>query len=271
MKTPLLTSLSSIDLTALNPYLIKFGQGVLVLVIGFIIVKALSGIISGVLKKQVEDDSLRGFLSSIISILLKICVVIAAANTAGVEATSFTVLLGSAGLAVGMALSGTLQNFAGGVMIILFKPFKVGDVIEAQGYVGSVKDIQIFQTQLTTPDNKLIIIPNGPLSNGALTNFSAMDKRRVDHVFGIGYDDDIDLARQTIADLIAADKRVLTTEDVTIVVGELADSSVNFTVRYWVLPADYWGSYFDLLESVKKTFDAKKISIPYPQMDVHQK
>ena len=144
-------------------------------------------------------------------------------------------------------------------------------MIDAQGYTGGVKEIQIFQTLLTTPDNKLIIIPNGPLSNGAMVNFSAMDKRRVDHVFGIGYDDDIDKARQVISNLIDADEAVLEEDGITIVVGELADSSVNFTVRYWVKPEDYWPSYFSMIENVKKAFDRENISIPYPQMDVHQK
>ena len=260
-----------LDLTPFMPYIIDFGKGLLVLIIGLMIANLLTGALSSLIKKKIDDPSLHSFLSSLLGVVLKICVVLAAATTAGIEATSFTVILGSAGLAVGMALSGTLQNFAGGVMILIFKPFKVGDVIDAQGYVGCVKEIQIFQTLLTTPDNKRIIIPNGALSNGSMVNFSSHDTRRVDHVFGIGYDDDIDQARAVISDLIQADDRVLKDEDVTIVVGELADSSVNFTVRYWVKSGDYWGSYFDLIENVKKTFDAKNISIPYPQMDVHQK
>jgi len=265
------TVLANIDISPAYPYLESFAKGLAVLVIGLIIAKIVTKICVKVLKKSFDDPSLTSFLGSVTGMVLKICVVLAAANTMGVEMASFTVILGSAGLAVGMALSGTLQNFAGGVMILIFKPFKIGDVIEAQGYTGSVKEIQIFQTLLTTPDNKLIIIPNGPLSNGSLTNFSAMDKRRVDHVFGIGYDDNIDQAREVISKLIDADSRVLKAEGVTIVVGELADSSVNFTVRYWVEPGDYWGSYFDMIENVKKTFDLEKISIPYPQMDVHQK
>jgi len=265
------TTLAAIDMSVIFPYLESFAKGLAVLVIGLIVAKILTGIFSKVLKKSFDDDALTSFLSSVVGMILKVCVVLAAASTMGVEVASFAVILGSAGLAVGMALSGTLQNFAGGVMILIFKPFKVGDVIDAQGYTGAVKEIQIFQTLLTTPDNKLIIIPNGPLSNGALTNFSAMEKRRVDHVFGIGYDDNIDQAREVISKLIDADSRVLQEDGVTIVVGELADSSVNFTVRYWVKSADYWGSYFEMVENVKKTFDAEKISIPYPQMDVHQK
>jgi len=269
--TTLANTLSNFDLSFFYPYAISIGSGLLVLVIGLMIANMLTGVLGNVIKKRVDDPSLHGFLKSMLGMVLKVCVVIAAANTAGIEATSFTVILGSAGLAVGMALSGTLQNFAGGVMILIFKPFKVGDVIDAQGYTGGVKEIQIFQTLLTTPDNKLIIIPNGPLSNGAMVNFSAMDKRRVDHVFGIGYDDDIDKARQVISNLIDADEAVLEEDGITIVVGELADSSVNFTVRYWVKPEDYWPSYFSMIENVKKAFDRENISIPYPQMDVHQK
>lgn len=187
----------------------------------------------------------------------------------GVEMTSFVAILAAAGLAVGMALSGTLQNFAGGVMLIIFKPFKVGDVIDAQGYIGSVKEIQIFNTILKTPDNKTIIIPNGGLATSSMTNFSTEATRRVDFTFGIGYDDDIDKSRAVIEGLIKADSRIFTDPAPVIVVSELADSSVNFTVRVWANSGDYWGIFFDLTEQVKKAFDKEGISIPYPQTDVH--
>jgi small conductance mechanosensitive channel len=195
--------------------------------------------------------------------------VITALGMLGIAMTSFIAILGAAGLAVGMELSGTLQNFAGGAMILIFKPFNVGDVIDAGGYVGSVKDIQIFNTILKTPDNKTIIIPNGGLSNSSMTNYSTEDKRRVDWTIGIGYGDDIDKARASIKAMCDADSRILKDPEVFIAVSELADSSVNFAVRAWVNAADYWGVYFDMNENVYKTFNKEGINIPFPQMDVH--
>jgi len=194
---------------------------------------------------------------------------ISVAGMVGIEMTSFIAILGAAGLAVGLALQGTLQNFAGGVMILLFKPFKVGDVLEAQGYVGSVKEIQIFNTIMATPDNKIIIIPNGSLANSSMTNYSTMDTRRVDFSFGIGYDDDFDKAKEIIKGLIDADERILKDPAPFVRVGELADSSVNITTRVWVNAPEYWNVHFDMIENVKRSFDKEKISIPYPQMDVH--
>jgi small conductance mechanosensitive channel len=188
----------------------------------------------------------------------------------GVETTSFVAILAAAGFAIGLALQGSLGNFAGGVLILLFKPFKVGDFIEAQGETGSVKKIQIFNTILTTGDNKTIIIPNGPLSNGNITNYSTQDTRRVDMVFGIGYDDDIKKAKTILEKMIKSEKRAIRLEDSLVAVGELADSSVNFKVRVWVNSGDYWGVYHDFHENVKLTFDKEGISIPYPQMDIHQ-
>ena len=187
----------------------------------------------------------------------------------GIQMTSFIAILGAAGLAVGMALSGTLQNFAGGVMILLFKPFKVGDFIDAQGHMGSVKEIQIFNTILTTPDNKTIIIPNGGLSTSSMTNFSTEPLRRVDWTFGIGYGDSIDQARKVLKELADADSRILKDPEVFIGVSALADSSVNFAVRAWVKAEDYWGVFFDMNENVYNTFNKEGINIPFPQMDVH--
>jgi small conductance mechanosensitive channel len=177
--------------------------------------------------------------------------------------------LGAAGLAVGMALSGTLQNFAGGVMVLIFKPYEVGDVIEAQGYTGSVKSIQIFNTILNTPDNKVIIIPNGPISTGSLVNYSKEDKRRVDWTVGIGYGDKYDKAKEVIERFIQEDERILKDPAHFIGLGELADSSVNITVRAWVKPADYWGVFFDMNEKIYKNFDKEGLNITIPQMDVH--
>jgi len=177
--------------------------------------------------------------------------------------------LGAAGLAVGMALSGTLQNFAGGVMILLFKPYKVGDVIEAQGYVGSVKEIQIFTSILTTPDNKTVLIPNGPLATGSLINFSTQDTRRVDWTIGIAYGDDLDKAYEVIKGFIGEDDRILKDPEPFMALSALADSSVNIVVRVWVNSPDYWGVFFDMNEKVYRSFDKEGLGIPFPQMDVH--
>ena len=187
----------------------------------------------------------------------------------GIETTSFIAVLGAAGLAIGLALQGSLSNFAGGVLVLMFRPYKVGDFIDAQGVMGTVHEIQIFNTILKTPDNKVIIVPNGAISNGIITNFSMEATRRVDFVFGIGYSDDIAKAKATIERLISEDGRALSDPEPQIVVSELADSSVNITTRVWVNASDYWGLFFDLTEKVKLTFDQEGISIPFPQRDVH--
>jgi small conductance mechanosensitive channel len=253
--------------------IIKYGGqlvlAIVVLIIGFWIVKLIVNAMDRLMEKKNTDASLRPFLKSLMSTLLKVMVVISVMSLVGIPMTSFIAILGAAGLAVGMALSGTLQNFAGGVMLLIFKPFKAGDFIEAQGFMGTVSEIQIFNTILKTPDNKTIIIPNGGLSTGPMTNFSTEPKRRVDFSFGIGYSDDIDKARSVIDGLIKADSRIHADPAPFIAVSELADSSVNFTVRVWADAANYWGIHFDLIENVKKTFDKEGISIPFPQTDVH--
>ena len=182
---------------------------------------------------------------------------------------SFVAIIGAAGLAVGLALQGTLQNFAGGVIILILRPFKVGDYIEGSGHAGTIKEIQIFNTVMLTPDNKKIIIPNGGLSNASITNYSAQPTRRVDMVFGIGYDDDIKKAKELLETIVTGDERVLKDPIHQIAVSELADSSVNFVVRPWVNAADYWDVYFDMHEKIKLEFDKAGISIPFPQRDVH--
>ncbi|MFY0673160.1 MAG: mechanosensitive ion channel [Bacteroidia bacterium] len=242
---------------------------VAVLIIGFWIANIMANLTKKAIDKRGMSPELKGFLGGIVSAMLKAAVVIAALGQLGIEMTSFIAILGAAGLAVGMALSGTLQNFAGGVMLLIFKPFKVGDFVEIQGHAGVVKEIQIFQTILMTGDNRKIFIPNAPVSTGSMINYSSESTRRVDFVFGIGYDDDIDLAKSTINDLIAADNRIMNDPAPFVAVKELADSSVNFVVRVWVNSGDYWGVYFAMQENVKKTFDSKNIGIPYPQMDVH--
>lgn len=256
-----------------SPLIVEYGTSLIyaliVLIIGLWIVRMITRSVKKMMLKSNLDDSLVPFLSSIVNTLLKVMVVISALGMLGIEMTSFIAILGAAGLAVGMALSGTLQNFAGGVMILIFKPFKVGDFINAQGHSGSVKEIQIFNTILNTPDNKIIIIPNGGLSTGSMTNFSAMETRRVDWTFGIGYGDDVDKAEEVLKKLIASDKRIKNDPEPFVAVSELADSSVNLVVRVWVNAADYWGVFFDMNKKVYQTFDKEGLNIPFPQMDVH--
>ncbi|MEO9803737.1 MAG: mechanosensitive ion channel domain-containing protein [Reichenbachiella sp.] len=247
----------------------KLVGAILVLIVGFWIVKALSGGFKRLLDARDLDASLKPFMVSLVSMLLKVILVISVLTTMGIEMTSLIAVLGAAGLAVGMALSGTLQNFAGGVMILIFRPFKVGDYIDAQGYSGTVNAIQIFNTFLKTPDNKTIIIPNGGLSTSSMTNYSTEPKRRVDWTFGIGYGDDVDKAKSVIKGLADADERIHKDPEVFIAVSALADSSVNFAVKAWVNAEDYWGVHFDMNENIYKTFAKEGLNIPFPQMDVH--
>ncbi len=247
----------------------KFVGAIVVLIVGLWIIKSIMKSVRKMMLKSKMDDSLIPFLSGIIGASLKILLIVAVLDMVGIAMTSFVAILAGAGLAIGMALSGTLQNFAGGVMILLFKPFKNGDFIEAQGYMGVVQEIQIFNTLLLTPDNRRIIIPNGGLSTSSMINYSSMDTRRVDFTFGVGYGDDIEKSRQVILSEIAKLPYVLKDPAPFVMVGELADSSVNFTTRVWVKSADYWTCFFELTENVKKAMDANSISIPYPQTDVH--
>ncbi len=242
---------------------------IIVLIVGLWVIKRVVGVLRRTLEGRQADATLARFLCSLSSVGLKALLLISVASMVGIETTSFVALLGAAGLAIGLALQGSLSNFAGGVLVLLFKPYKVGDFVEAQGVSGTVCDIQIFNTVLKTPDNKVIIVPNGAISNGVITNYSMEDTRRVDLLFGIGYDDDISQARGVITGLIDSDGRILKEPAPLVVVSELADSSVNFTVRVWVASGDYWGVYFDLTERAKVAFDAAGISIPYPQTDVH--
>ena len=241
----------------------------LTLVVGFWMIKSLMAMGEAMMEKSQVEITLRKFLVNLGSLLLKALVIISVASMVGVETTSFIAMLGAAGLAIGLALQGSLANFAGGVLILFFKPFKVGDLIEAQGYLGIVKEIQIFVTILTTLDNKRIIIPNGLLSNGCLTNLNAEPHRRVDMTFGISYGDDILKVKRILEDLIAADNRVLADPASEVYVKEHGESSINILVRVWVKPENYWGVYFHMYEQVKLTFDREGISIPFPQRDVH--
>lgn len=247
----------------------KLLLAILVLIIGLWIVNRIVRVMNKGMERADTEPTLAKFLQSLVSIGLKALVLISVASMVGIETTSFIAILGAAGLAVGLALQGTLANFAGGVLILLFRPYKVGDYIDAQGVNGTVASIQIFNTVITTPDNKTIIVPNGSISNGIITNFSTEPTRRVDFVFGIGYGDDMKKAKDIIARLVAADARSLKDPEPQIVVSNLGESSVDITVRVWVNAADYWGLKFDLTEAVKAAFDAEGVSIPFPQRDLH--
>lgn len=241
---------------------------IITLLIGLWIINKLARVLFKTMVKRNVDESLRTFFKSFFSIALKTMLVVSVINMLGIQATSFIAILGAAGLAVGMALSGMLQNFAGGVLILILKPFKVGDYITAQGHSGTVNSIQIFNTVLKSPDNKTIIIPNGGLSTGAVINFSAEDTRRVDLLFGISYEDDIDVARSLIETIVKDHEKIHDTPAPFIGVVELADSSVNFAVRVWVDAAEYWNVFFFMQEKVKKTFDKEGITIPFPQQEM---
>jgi small conductance mechanosensitive channel len=222
-----------------------------------------------VMRRQEVDQTLETFVCNLVRIILMAVVIIAAIGQIGIQTTSFIAIFGAAGLAVGLALQGSLSNFAAGVLIVLFRPYKVGDFVEAAGIAGVVEQVQILTTILKTGDNKQIIVPNGQIMDSIITNYSANDKRRVDMVVGVSYDDDLDKVRSTIEELVAADERILAEPACTIAVSALADSSVNFVVRPWVNTADYWGVMFDLTEAIKKRFDKEGISFPFPQQDVH--
>jgi len=251
-------------------YAPKLALAIVTLLIGLWVINAFVKFLKKTMTKREADPSLIPFLGSLANVILKAMLLISVASMVGIQTTSFVAILGAMGLAVGLALQGSLGNFAGGVLILMFKPFKVGDVIDAQGFLGSVTGIQIFNTIIHTPDNKKIIIPNGALSSGPITNYSAEEKRRVDLLFGIGYGDDIKKAKDILSKIIAEDSRIVNDPaEPFIAVKELADSSVNIVVRVWANAGDYWGIYFDMQEKVKLTFDKENISIPFPQRDVH--
>jgi len=250
-------------------YSIRIAAAIAIFIIGKWVVKRISNFIGRLLDKGKVDTTLKAFLMSMVNILLMIVVILAAVTELGVDTTSFIAILGAAGLAIGLALQGILGNIGSGVILIFFRPFEVGDTISAGGETGTVESITLFNTTLLTPDNKVILIPNNAVAAGNIVNFSKQAERRVDFVFGIGYDDDLKLAKKTLQELMDADSRILKEPKSFIGVGELGDSSVNFTVRAWVKSADYWGVHFDMNENVKLTFDEKGISMPYPQMDIH--
>ena len=253
----------------LTIYGLKVVAAIAVLIVGRWIAKGLTGFTEKIMNKRQVDPTVVSFVANMTYIALLVFVVLAALGQLGIQTTSFIAVIGAAGLAIGLALQGSLSNFAAGFLMIIFRPFKVGDFIEGAGVAGTVEKIQIFTTQLKTPDNKTIIIPNAKLSGDNIVNFSAKGTRRVDLVFGIGYGDDIDKARKIITDVIENDARVLKDPPPKIAVIELGDSSVNFAVRPWVNGPDYWDLWFYVTETIKKRFDAEGISIPFPQRDVH--
>lgn len=248
---------------------IKVATALAIFLIGKFLIKILVRGISKVMQKQGVDKTLETFICNLVRISLMVVVVIAAIGAIGIQTTSFIAIFGAAGLAVGLALQGSLSNFASGVLIVLFRPYRVGDFIEAAGIAGSVEQVQILTTILKTGDNKQIIVPNSQVMDSIITNYSANDTRRVDMVVGVGYDDDLDKVRKTLEELLAADERVLSEPAPLIAVSALADSSVNFVVRPWVKSADYWGVMFEMTEAIKKRFDKEGISFPFPQQDVH--
>ena len=240
-----------------------------ILIIGRQVVKILIKVISTALERSNTEDTVRIFVTNLLNTLLMIVVFIAAINQLGIQTTSIIAVLGAAGLAIGLALQGSLSNFAAGILIVIYRPYKVGDYIQADNHLGTVDDIQIFSTVLKTPDNKLVVVPNGSIMNGSIVNFSNQDKRRVDIVASCSYEDDIDKVKSVLADILSRDDRILNEPKPRIAVSELADSSVNFIVRPWVKNSDYIDVYYSLLEEIKKRFDQEGIAIPYPQTDVH--
>ncbi|WP_415900654.1 mechanosensitive ion channel family protein [Neptuniibacter sp. QD48_11] len=251
------------------PWIVDIALALAIFFIGRWVVKQVTKLLERVLRKAKVEDMLVNFVSSIANVALLLIVIVASLNQLGVDTTSLIALLGAAGLAIGLSLQDSLKNFAAGVMLVIFKPFREGDFVEAAGVAGVVEHIQIFNTIMRTGDNREVIIPNGSIYSGVITNYSARDTRRVDMVFGIGYDDDLRKAKEILNEIIAADERILKDPAPVVAVSELADSSVNFVVRPWVNSADYWAVLWDTTETVKLRFDEEGISIPFPQMDVH--
>lgn len=243
---------------------------VVIYFIGRYAIKLIKRLMKSVMDRKSFDPAVKTFFESLVSISLTILLLIAVIGTLGIETTSFAALLASAGVAVGMALSGNLQNFAGGLMVLLFKPYKIGDVIETNGKIGSVKEIQIFNTILVTPDNRTIFIPNGSIISGVLENYSHQEIRRVDWSFGVEYGTDYAKVKECVIRTLSADARILKDPAIFVALGELADSSVNVTVRAWVKSADYWDVFFDINQVIYETFNKEGIEFPFPQLTVHQ-
>lgn len=237
--------------------------------IGRYVIKFINRLIARTLEKRKVDLAVKSFVSSLVNILLLVLLTLSVIGALGVEMTSFAALLASAGVAIGMALSGNLQNFAGGLVILILRPFKIGDYIEFGGISGTVRSIQIFNTILATPDNKIIFVPNNSIATGTLTNYSREETRRVDFTIAVDYGSDIKKVRETLERLVAADTRILRDPAHLIVLGELADSSINITLRVWVKSPDYWDVYFSMNENIYDTFNREGINFPFPQLTIH--
>ena len=260
-------------LSKIGEYIATYGLNVIAAALIFFIGKGVAGVAADFLEKMMKkakiEDTLCSFVRTISHVGLIVFVAIAALGKLGVQTTSFVAIIGAAGLAVGLALQGSLANFAAGVLLILFKPFKAGDFIEAGGALGTVKEIHIFNTVINAPDNKKVIIPNAKVTGDNIINYTAVDKRRVDLVFGISYSDNIKTAKEVLENILKNDSRVMMDPAPTVAVKELGDSSVNLVCRPWVVPNDYWGVYFDTLENGKIELEKAGITIPFPQSDVH--
>ena len=265
----LVTGIANTAIEWLQTNILSLVLALAIFYIGRMIARIIASVVQKLMVRAKVETILIDFVVGIVRSILILFVIIAALGQLGVDTTSLVALLGAAGIAVGLALKDSLQNFASGVMLILFRPFKAGDFVEAGGATGVIEKISIFSTLMRSGDNKEVIIPNGNIYGGNITNYSARETRRVDMVFGIGYDSDLKLAKEILLDLVSKDERVLSEPAPVIAVSELAVSSVNFIVRPWVNSADYWGLYWDMQEKVKLTFDEAGISIPFPQMDVH--
>ncbi|MGM0451161.1 MAG: mechanosensitive ion channel family protein [Pseudomonadota bacterium] len=262
-----ISELSSMAVGMLMTYLPQLLLAIVTLVIGLWLINRFVTALDK--KLTAKDPTLGRFVTGLVSMLLKVVLLISVASMVGIATTSFIAVLGAAGLAVGLALQGSLSNFAGGVLILIFKPFKAGDVIEAQGFLGSVKEIQILYTVVDTFDNRQVVMPNASLSNASLTNYSAYENRRLDMAIGISYSDDIQKAREVVQQTMAKDERILQEPAPMIVVGDLGDSSVDLKVRFWAHGDVLWFCYWDMLEKIKVAFDENGITIPFPQRDVH--
>lgn len=251
------------------PFVMNLVAAIIIYLVGKWVANAAAKLVKKLMEAAKTDKALVGFTANLVKYAILIFTIMAAIGRLGVQTTSFIAVLGAAGLAVGMALQGTLSNFAAGVMILLFRPFKIGDFIDAGGTMGAVKEIQIFNTILASPDNRKIIVPNSQITGGIITNFSAIEQRRVDMVFGVSYSDDLKVAKKVLTDLVNADERILKDPAPVVAVSELGDSSVNLVCRPWVKPADYWAVYWDMQEKAKLELEKAGCSIPFPQRDVH--
>lgn len=255
--------------TYIVPWGISGAQALIVFIVGKWLVSKLTMLVGKALHRSKMDEMLIDFVQSLLNWALLLVVIIASLSQLGIDTTSLIALLGAAGLAIGLALKDSLSNFAAGVMLLVFRPFRLGDFVNVSGVDGVVEKIHVFTTTILTTDNKENIIPNSAVYGSVITNYSAREKRRVDMVFGIGYDDDLKKAKAILMDIVVAHEKVLSDPEPAVMVAELGDSSVNFAVRAWSKTEDYWSVYFDCHEQVKLAFDEAGISIPYPQMDVH--